>query len=207
MRRLGRHLFTLFCLLSLLLAVAVGVLWVRGRGGADEVEWRCNRRLADGSVVSRDVQLSFDKNLWAFVEWGTAPASPPRNHNLAYYYVNADRSGGQPHWHVRHRPYVPGAENDHFMPEPLGGAGWGPLRWRTGARGQPAAGGNFHAIRLGVAHWLPALLLLAAPMLWLIRWTKARRVRRRGLCPKCGYDLRESPERCPECGAAKPSAA
>jgi hypothetical protein len=54
----------------------------------------------------------------------------------------------------------------------------------------------------------PALLaipLLACPTLWVIAAFRRRRRAGRGLCERCGYDLRASPGRCPECGTVPPT--
>ncbi len=51
-------------------------------------------------------------------------------------------------------------------------------------------------------HWA-LVLLTAAPAvagLGLIRRAVSRRRRSRGLCGNCGYDLRATADRCPECG-------
>ncbi|HYO10192.1 MAG TPA: hypothetical protein VER17_14580, partial [Tepidisphaeraceae bacterium] len=50
--------------------------------------------------------------------------------------------------------------------------------------------------------YLVALLTAALPATALVRRRRARRRAGRGRCAGCGYDLRASPQRCPECGLA-----
>lgn len=53
--------------------------------------------------------------------------------------------------------------------------------------------------------WFPLLLCLALPSCWLARQCRLRSRRLRHCCLQCGYDLRASKERCPECGAPIPA--
>ena len=62
-------------------------------------------------------------------------------------------------------------------------------------RGTGLTDGTYNYVT--VPHWFLTLVL------GLVLFALGRRAWRRrpaGLCPNCGYDLRESPDRCPECG-------
>jgi hypothetical protein len=61
-----------------------------------------------------------------------------------------------------------------------------------------------------VTHWTVATVLALTPLVWFILVWRRKRGTKSGRCPVCGYDLRGTPDRCPECGAvpqAKPQAA
>jgi len=55
---------------------------------------------------------------------------------------------------------------------------------------------------IAVPYWFLIFILMIIPALRYWR----RRARMSGLCRKCGYDLRATPARCPECGTAAETA-
>jgi hypothetical protein len=63
---------------------------------------------------------------------------------------------------------------------------------------------KFRAV--GIPHWFLALLFAILPMFHVRAILRSRKCDRKGLCPKCGYDLRATPDRCPECGNLAPIA-
>jgi hypothetical protein len=84
-------------------------------------------------------------------------------------------------------------------------------RWRRLGFGMldsgPSSVGNVGGATVSYRTWWVPLwfltLLLASPLVISFvtsRPLRARRRRARGECVTCGYDLRSSPERCPECG-------
>jgi hypothetical protein len=61
-------------------------------------------------------------------------------------------------------------------------------------------GPNGSLYNISVPHWFPAALFMLAPVTWVITERRRRHRPRRGRCTRCGYDLRATPGRCPECG-------
>jgi hypothetical protein len=192
-RRLARHLFTVLSAVSLLLCVAVCVLWVRSYWVGDH--WACNSLSKHQQTTRADYYT--DEEYLA-------------NRAIDGYYVVselgvvwAQHETGWDTFNQWHPPqfwtstpqFAPFEETTflrslHFAYE--GGAVWSDKPWIV-----------------TVPHAALAVTFAAAPAAWLVRrllrYQRARRSAR-GLCAKCGYDLRASPERCPECGTPAPTA-
>ena len=194
-----RRLFNLATATSLLLFLAVLTLWLRS-GPEERLELHYNRWPPPGDL---------DGNVYRY----SLRASSYSNTFL----LRLNRVHHERGWLRRMNP----AERQQWRQEDPSGLS---LRFlsRTDLAGKitspppgfaaehydspriPGIGYTFDGWEIRFPAWLPAALLLLLPARWLHRFTKSRRARRQGLCPSCGYDLRATPDRCPECGAPPP---
>lgn len=94
----------------------------------------------------------------------------------------------EPGWRIRSIPVLDGSSKP--LTYEFAGFGWGYSR---------GFAPTVRDANLRVPFWLIAALSAVLP-LWTARRIALRRRWRVGLCAACGYDLRATPRRCPECG-------
>jgi hypothetical protein len=181
MRR--RKPFTLAAGISAVLSIAVSAMWVRSCRVGDRVHVQWARAPdAGGSRLVRTWEI---ESVGGWVQFS-------RGHTN--WSVDALRRGTLPHEYLESRAY-----HVTYKARPGAREGYRPIRfagWRTDTAGYS---GVF------VPHWMLCVMLAMAPAAWLARRRSSRRRRRTGCCPACGYDLRATPDRCPECGAVTAS--
>jgi 4-amino-4-deoxy-L-arabinose transferase-like glycosyltransferase len=171
-----RRLFNVLSALSLLLCVATAVMWARSYFYWDLVE-------IGSALDSRSVQ--------------TLRSFQSRRGSLVYYNTQKPRraKAGFPIGIQRDRYPAGHASHDYVFGS--GEFNWLGFAYRRHSWKSPT--GRVFELGLAVSHSFVTFLFAAAPIGWMIRWQRRRRPI--GLCPTCGYDLRATPDRCPECGA------
>ena len=77
-----------------------------------------------------------------------------------------------------------------------------PTGYANGPHGFMFHKGNDQTLCAAMPTWLLAVPFGVCAGLFFHRYRVRRRREMTGMCRQCGYDLRASPERCPECGTS-----
>jgi hypothetical protein len=185
---------------SLLLCVAIAVVWLRSYWWEDFATWLRPENSAIGVGTTYGglvVSVAPPSTRWGIpygregVTRRTWPAEPHRPSEL-------------PDWWARAGPFIiledaggpKGAQRIRVTNNKWECLGFA---FQTGSVGYPDGSSTVYARRFRCPLWFLSAATAILPATWLI--SKARNQRRqKGFC-ECGYDLRATPGRCPECGA------
>jgi len=179
MKRFRRWFLYGLVVLSLLLGIGTIILWVRSYRTIDSVEYTS----AGGSY-------------WAIQSFGRGWIRGVVAHNAPGPFG------------ISLEPHAPHARIWTFFPNRifvLGGAvtaGGTITHWFTPGGQVIATTRNSYRAFAVDDLGLIAMMALSTLICFMLLWRQRRLVP--GCCHNCGYDLRATPERCPECGAISP---
>jgi hypothetical protein len=171
-----RRLFTILSGLSLLLCVAVVALWV----------WT--------AVTGEHLALAYQGES---VAWDVGAGAGRLAVRLDH--MNFPPRPGATGWRIRRASMF----HTYWMPTRAAPTDHGNLTsWNIWDFSYDYSGFSWGTARgARVPLWFACLVSLVRPAYVAVRiCSRLRRVE--GHCPSCGYDLRATPERCPECGTA-----
>ncbi len=186
------------CILSLLLSIALAALWLRSEQIGENIDLfhvRQPRQVRDRYAFSNGAGvLCFNYRHTYF----NRPVTEREVHSTvgdvveplpASYERMLPRQAARYHW-----------------PVSRDGLGWGFLFHDAGdfkvgmIHDPPNLVERERWWTIAAPHWFLVLLTAVMPVTWVIAILRRRRLARRGLCRRCGYDLRATPGRCTECG-------
>ena len=184
-RAVKRRLFTILSALSLLLFVAVCVLWVRSAKHYDRLDYKwvseppISRRTYIITSYAGQCRVAF-----VAFDLKQVPANPVQG---GWAYQSAARSTTPG---VMWPPYRESAFSTEFAFTRRPWAG-------TTVFGSAASVTDWS---VAFPVWVAVVLSGVLPAGWSVMRLRKRIAGQRGHCPSCGYDLRATPRRCPECG-------
>jgi hypothetical protein len=170
---------------SLIMFVTTAALWVRGRTVVDLIERFYETRTAT-HASQRWFEIQIGGNALHVRAGKTV-------HPLTAYPVPAGIVPSQPTWRytgAHPRSALVLSKRSVLLD----------LRhiWRT--HQVRYAGFSRGGWQVRMPYWLLLILFAVRPAWVMLGKVRSRRWKRRGLCASCGYDLRATPHRCPECG-------
>jgi len=188
-----RRLLNLLTALSLLVCVAVCALWALSyrtlfTAGYQSpriglIEWNGSWFLLGGHLCYQSLTQEY-----------RLPQQSPPPADVGFRFDPPSRV--EPEWAALYVRALKSQANDVFLDR----FGFHVAHCSYGDRSVPELK-QYRSTVLHAPLWFPAAAFAIAPLSALFRRLRKRNFARANLCLTCGYDLRATPGRCPECGA------